>query len=97
MWSERQGSTRVNLEVDLEWRKKAFDEHAGARGASGIVGHAVNRSVEQPNLVVIYLQAESLEQLRTFAASPNLKETMQKAGVQGQPAISFVTGQEWSN
>jgi hypothetical protein len=83
--------------ADFKTWKKAFDEHAVARGAAGIVGHAVNRSVEQPNLVVTYLQAESLEKLREFAASPNLKETMQKAGVQGQPAISFVTGQEWTN
>ena len=56
--------------ADFKTWKKAFDEHAGARGAAGIVGHAVNRSVEQPNLVVLYLQAESLKNYVSLSRRP---------------------------
>ena len=75
--------------------KPAFDAHAATRAAAGIVGHAVNRSETDPNLVIIYLQAKSLDALKAFASSPDLKETMTRAGVVGAPTITFAYGQEW--
>ena len=35
--------------------KRGFDGHADARARAGIIGHAVNVSAENPNLVVVYL------------------------------------------
>lgn len=67
------------------------------RRAAGILGHAVNRSTKNPNLVVVYLQAESLDALRTFAGAPELKAVMKAAGVIGAPDISFVNGSAWTN
>ena len=75
--------------------KAAFDGHGDARSKAGVIGHAVNRSVRNPNVVVIYLQAESLEALRAFAAAPDLKAVMQAAGVVGAPDLSFVHGGQW--
>jgi hypothetical protein len=75
--------------------KVGFDAHAEARARAGIVGHAVNRSTENTNHVVLYLQAESLDALRAFASSADLKATMQKVGVIGAPEISFVNGGAW--
>jgi quinol monooxygenase YgiN len=75
--------------------KAAFDRHGDARRQAGVVGHAVSRSVRNPNVVVIYLQAASLSALRTFAASPDLKAVMQAAGVVGAPDLSFVHGGDW--
>jgi hypothetical protein len=45
--------------------------------------------------VVIYLQAESLEPLRAFASSPDLKQVMQAAGVIGAPDVTFANGGAW--
>ena len=75
--------------------KAAFDGHADARGKAGVVGHAVSRSVRNPSVVVIYLQATSLDALRAFAAAPDLKAVMAAAGVVGAPDLSFVHGGEW--
>jgi hypothetical protein len=75
--------------------KRGFDGHAEARARAGIVGHAVNVSAENPNLVVAYLQAESLDALRAFTSSPDLKEVMKAAGVVGAPSISFMNGGVW--
>jgi hypothetical protein len=77
--------------------KRAFDDDGARRQKAGILGHAVNRSIKNPNLVVIYLQAESLETLRAFAGAPELKTVMKAAGVVGAPDISFVTGGTWTN
>jgi hypothetical protein len=75
--------------------KRAFDDHAVARADAGIVGHAINRSLDNQNLVVVYLQASSIDQLRAFASSPSLKEAMQRAGVTSAPELSFVQGGAW--
>lgn len=75
--------------------KRSFDGHADARARAGIIGHAVNRAEKNPNVVVVYLQAESLESLRAFASSPDVKQVMKGAGVIGAPDITFVTGGAW--
>jgi quinol monooxygenase YgiN len=78
------------------WRQ-AFDGHGDARRKAGVLGHAVSRSVRNPNVVIIYLQAESLEALRAFAATPDLKAAMAAAGVVGAPDLSFVHGGAWQS
>lgn len=75
--------------------KAAFTGHAGTRSNAGVVGHAISRSVRNPNVVVLYLQAASLEALRAFAATPDLQAVMAAAGVVGAPDLSFVHGGEW--
>ena len=77
--------------------KAAFDGHGDARANAGVIGHAVSRSVRNPNVVVIYLQAEALEALRAFAAAPELKAVMATAGVLGAPDFTFVHGGEWQS
>lgn len=81
--------------ADFAAWKRGFDAHAGARADAGIVGHAINRSDDDPNVVVVYLQARSLDQLRAFASSASLKEAMQRAGVSSPPELSFVQGGAW--
>jgi hypothetical protein len=82
---------------DFEVWKRAFDGDAARRARAGVIGHAVNRAARNPNLVVVYLQAESLDTLRAFAASPDLKQVMQAAGVTSAPEMSFVSGGAWQS
>jgi hypothetical protein len=91
------GAIIVHDVADYATWKAAFDAHAGARKQAGITGHAVNRRADQPNTVVLYLQAASLEQIKAFTASADLKATMQRAGVVGAPQINFVQGQDWAS
>ena len=71
------------------WRTvyDGLDDH---RKQSGIVGHAVNQDLGDPNQVTVYHQAKEIDSLRTFVDSPKLKEAMQRGGVTGTPEISFV-------
>lgn len=75
--------------------KRGFDAHGTARAAAGIIGHAVNRVAQNPNMIVIYLQAETLDALRAFASSPDLKKVMKEVGVVGAPDITFTNGGVW--
>jgi hypothetical protein len=83
--------------ASYETWKSAFDGDASARASAGIIGHAINRSIDDPNVVIVYLQSTKLDEVKAFTASPDLKATMMKAGVQGAPRIAFVQGQDWGS
>ncbi len=69
--------------------KKAFDADAANRKAGGLEFIALGRSIEDPNNVTVVLQATDLGKAKAFAASPKLKEVMEKNGVTSKPAISY--------
>lgn len=70
----------------------AYTAGADLRKQGGIIGHAVNRSLDDPNLVTVYHQAETHDALKAFTASPGLKAAMEKAGVTSAPQFTFLTG-----
>ena len=75
---------------DFDTWKKGFDAHESMRTASGLTKMAVSRDMGNPNKVLIFLKIADLQKAKDFAASPNLKETMQKLGVTSKPEIIYV-------
>lgn len=75
---------------DFDRWKRAFDDHAPERERAGVVAHAVNRSLESPDRVVAFLQAEDEATLRAFLEAPELAGAMKAAGVIGAPHVTFV-------
>jgi hypothetical protein len=71
------------------WRI-AYDDFDGFRKKCGIIGHAVNQELDDPNRVIVYHQAETPDSLRTFLESTELREAMQRAGVRGTPDSHYV-------
>jgi quinol monooxygenase YgiN len=69
-----------------QW-KSMFDSGVEFRKRGGVIGYAINRSVTNPNQVVVFLQGESAEKLRAHVTSSELATGMQKAGVRGAPQI----------
>lgn len=72
-----------------EWRK-VFDSFAGVRASAGEISARVYRDASDPNRLTVINQWNSLENAQKFAQSPDLKAAMEKAGVQGPPAVSFL-------
>ena len=70
--------------------KEAFDGHLSTRKAAGEVGSRILLSVDDPREVTIVLDWDSLERARKFATSDDLKQTMQKAGVIGDPDVRYL-------
>lgn len=80
---------RHKVQDYARWRP-VYDEHGATRKAGGCKGTHVFRSADNPNEIVVLLEWDDLANARRFAQSPDLREIMQRAGVTGQPDISFL-------
>jgi quinol monooxygenase YgiN len=69
--------------------KKGFDADELNRKGAGLEFIVLSRSIENPNSVTVVLQATDLAKAKAFAASPKLKEVMEKNGVISKPVISY--------
>jgi len=70
--------------------KPIYDEDGATRKAKGSKGAFVFRNTNDPNHLVVITEWENLEKAKNFAESDNLKNTMQKAGVVGKPAVFYL-------
>ena len=72
------------------WREiyDAFDEE---RRGLGVTGQAVYQSVADPNEVTAWHDFSTPEAAEAFASSPQLRDAMQHAGVQGAPEVWLTT------
>ena len=78
--------------ADFDSWLEAYDAADTLRSSHGIIGHAANRSLDDPSLAIIYHQAESFDDLRHFLAAPEVKAVMKEAGVTSEPDVSFHIG-----
>jgi hypothetical protein len=80
---------RHNVDDYDAWRK-TYDEFDAQRGPMGVRGDAVFRSLDDPNDITVWHDFDSDDAARAFASSQELRDGMQRAGVQGEPQIWFV-------
>ncbi len=76
--------------ADYDAWKLVFDGHAQARKEASCLGHYLKRGIDFPDTVYVYCLATDADKLRTFLGSVDLVETMRKAGVEGEPEITFL-------
>jgi quinol monooxygenase YgiN len=72
-----------------EW-KNVYDSLADLRASSGELSDTIYRDANNPNELTILFEWDSLENAQKYSQSQELKEAMQKAGVEGPPNISFL-------
>ena len=72
------------------WRK-GYDEHEKSRLAAGVTNGRVFRRAEDPNDIVILLDAADAAKAHAWLGADDLKTAMHKAGVVGAPSIRFAT------
>ncbi|MBL7739837.1 MAG: hypothetical protein JNK14_11490 [Chitinophagaceae bacterium] len=77
----------------------AYEAHDSARLANGLHNYVIGRGMQDPNMVMVALKADDITKAKSFSKDPGLKAAMQKAGVTGQPSVSFVnaTWQDTAN
>jgi quinol monooxygenase YgiN len=81
---------QVQVKDFAAWRK-VYDSAIDLRTAAGALSDAqVYRDASDPNKVTTINKWNSLANAQKFAHSPELKAAMEKAGVVGQPNVSFV-------
>ena len=71
-----------------EW-KKVFDSSVGLRASNGELSAQIFRDASDPNSLTVINKWNSMDNAQKFAHSPELKAAMEKAGVMGQPTVSF--------
>ena len=70
--------------------KKVYDSAADLRASNGALSDQIYREASDPNKLTIIFKWNSLANAQKYAQSPELKAAMEKAGVDGPPAISFL-------
>jgi len=68
------------------WRP-AFDGHAAVRAQHGLTNAEVYRGADDPNNIVVVMDAPSREALLGFVSDPSLKTTMENGGVISEPTV----------
>ena len=72
-----------------EW-KPHFDDHASTRAEHGCEGGQLFHKEGDETEIVALFEWDSLENAREFAASEDLHEKMDEAGVVGEPELQFL-------
>jgi quinol monooxygenase YgiN len=72
------------LEDQAIWKELAAFQKAG-----GVTAESVYQAKDDPNNVLVLHSFDSMAAAEAFVASPELREAMQKAGVEGMPRIEF--------
>lgn len=70
--------------------KAVYFAHDSMRSASGISHMVMGRGLADSNMVLVVTKITDVQKAKDFAASPSLKEAMQKSGVTGKPSFAMV-------
>jgi heme-degrading monooxygenase HmoA len=75
---------------DYEAWKSVFDSVSDLRRRNGEKSYQILRQDNDSNSLVALFEWDNLDNARRYAASAELKEAMQRAGVTGKPEILFL-------
>jgi heme-degrading monooxygenase HmoA len=76
---------------DYDSWKNVFDNFVDTRKKGGEKSYQIWRTKNDPNDLDLMFEWDTEENARTFFKSPELKDTMKKAGVTEEPEIRFLT------
>jgi len=80
---------RLKVQDYAEW-KPVFDELAALRKSTGSKGGRLFQKSDNANEVTVIFDWDSLENARRYFQSDELRQGMQRAGVQGPPDITWL-------
>jgi uncharacterized protein (UPF0264 family) len=71
-----------------EWRK-VYEGFADAQRAGGVRAEAVYRGADDPNDITVTHDFDDAASAKAFLGNTELKEAMQRGGVEGEPTVWF--------
>ncbi len=80
-----------HMVADFDKWKSVYEEHRSAREAAGLTDLHLWRNESNPSEVILLFEASDVVKAKEFASSPDAKEKMKAAGVQGLPEIVFLS------
>jgi len=79
---------------DYEKFRAVFAGGAEGRRAGSSKGGVIYRSADDPNDLFILNEVEDLDKARAYAADPQTRALLEKAGVEEMPEIRFVGSED---
>ena len=74
---------------DFDAWKKEFDNHKQVRIDAGLIDRAIGYDVNDNHQVTIVFAVTDMAKAKAFLQSADLKDKMEKAGVEGKPVFFF--------
>ncbi len=74
---------------DFSAWKRAYDEFDETRQGMGVKGHGVFQAIDDPNDITVWHDFEDERAAQAFMDSSVLRDTMNRAGVSGEPTVWF--------
>jgi quinol monooxygenase YgiN len=74
---------------DYEAWRKVYDGFADVQNAGGVTHESVHRAKDDPNNLLVIHGFANVAEAETFLAGSELRDAMQRAGVEGQPRIEI--------
>ncbi|MFC7850163.1 hypothetical protein ACFUTU_16970 [Arthrobacter sp. NPDC057388] len=75
--------------ADYDAWRKVYDSVAGMQNDGGVTQQSVHRMADDPDNVLVIHHFKDVATAKAFFASPDLKDAMQRSGVQGEPRIEY--------
>jgi uncharacterized protein (DUF1330 family) len=75
--------------ADYDAWRQVYDSVAELQKSGGVVAESVHRMAGDRDNVMVLHEFDTLDHARAFFADPELRDAMERAGVQGQPRIEF--------
>ena len=76
--------------TDFDKWKPVYDAHLPARQKAGLKEEHLFRNADDPNEVILLFSVEDIDKAKAFAASDDLRQAMQRAGVSDKPDVYFL-------
>lgn len=70
------------------WRE-VYDSVADLQKEGGVIEESVYRSKDDPDNVLVLHRFSTIQEAEDFFANPDLRDAIQRSGVEGQPRIEF--------
>jgi hypothetical protein len=70
------------------WRQE-YNSFEPQQRAGGVTAESVHRAKDDPNNVLVLHSFKTMAEAEAFVANPELREAMQRAGVEGEPRLEF--------
>ncbi|UKA68387.1 hypothetical protein LFT44_08380 [Arthrobacter sp. FW306-05-C] len=75
--------------ADYEAWRKVYDSVGEMQKDGGVTQESVHRMVDDPNNVLVIHHFDNVETARAFFSREDLRDAMQRSGVQGEPRVEL--------
>ncbi|VXB38089.1 conserved hypothetical protein [Arthrobacter sp. 9AX] len=75
--------------ADYDAWRKVYDSVGDMQKEAGVTQEAVHRMVDDPDNVLVIHHFADADTAKAFFGRPDLREAMERGGVQGQPRVEL--------